>query len=266
MALADDIKTRAAPTLGQRLARAWDSDIAWSFRHSPVTVVAAIVMTVCILLAASFCANWIAPHNAFDPAAPQPARTPIKPAGLDARHGAREHRVHARHRRSGPRPAVGHPVRRARVAASSGFSSATISRHAAGGRRSGSSGGVSGRGARTACIMRICRHPADSFPAILIALLVFGVARGVIAARSPSRADRAISVRDRRHRPQSNWAQYRPHGAWLDAWSSATRNMCRPRASWAAQPRASSCCSHVLPNVTGAGAGDGDDQPGASRS
>ena len=49
-----------------RLARAWDSDIAWSFRHSPVAVVAAVVALV-IILAAAF-APLIAPYDPFDPA------------------------------------------------------------------------------------------------------------------------------------------------------------------------------------------------------
>ncbi len=54
-------------TLRARLAKAWDSDLAWSFRHSPVAIVAT-AMTV-LLLTASLCAGWIAPQNAFDPAA-----------------------------------------------------------------------------------------------------------------------------------------------------------------------------------------------------
>ena len=48
-----------------RLARWWDSDIAWSFRRSPVTVVAAFVVVV-MSLAALF-APWIAPYDPFDP-------------------------------------------------------------------------------------------------------------------------------------------------------------------------------------------------------
>ena len=47
-------------------ARAWDSDIAWSFRHSPLAIVAALVSLV-IILAAIF-APWLAPHDPFNPA------------------------------------------------------------------------------------------------------------------------------------------------------------------------------------------------------
>src|SRR5882757_5925705 len=52
--------------LGTRLWRAWDSDIAWSFRHSPVAIMAALVAVV-LLLSALF-APLIAPQNAFDAA------------------------------------------------------------------------------------------------------------------------------------------------------------------------------------------------------
>src|SRR5258708_13797723 len=53
-----------APRLRARLAAAWDSDLAYSFRHSPVTVVAALV-TVVFFAGAGF-APWLAPHNPFD--------------------------------------------------------------------------------------------------------------------------------------------------------------------------------------------------------
>ncbi|MFU8897973.1 MAG: ABC transporter permease [Roseinatronobacter sp.] len=49
-----------------RVARAWDSDIAYSFRKSPLAIVAAAV-SLLIILAAIF-APWIAPHDPFNPA------------------------------------------------------------------------------------------------------------------------------------------------------------------------------------------------------
>ncbi|MCD1626251.1 MAG: ABC transporter permease [Paracoccaceae bacterium] len=49
-----------------RFARIWDSDIAWSFRHSPVAIVATIVALIIIL--AAVLAPWIAPYNPFDSA------------------------------------------------------------------------------------------------------------------------------------------------------------------------------------------------------
>ena len=46
------------------LARAWDSDIAYSFRQSPVAIVAAVVAFV--LIFSALFAQWVAPHNPFD--------------------------------------------------------------------------------------------------------------------------------------------------------------------------------------------------------
>jgi len=47
------------------LSRAWDSDIAWSFRNSPVAMVSAVVFLILVLSA--LLAPLIAPYNPFDP-------------------------------------------------------------------------------------------------------------------------------------------------------------------------------------------------------
>lgn len=49
-----------------RFARFWDSDFAWNFRRSPVAVVSFVV--VCILVLSAVFAPLIAPYNPFDPA------------------------------------------------------------------------------------------------------------------------------------------------------------------------------------------------------
>jgi peptide/nickel transport system permease protein len=46
------------------IARAWDGDVAYSFRKSPVAIVATVIAAV-MILSATF-ANWVAPHNPFD--------------------------------------------------------------------------------------------------------------------------------------------------------------------------------------------------------
>ncbi|MFZ4709479.1 MAG: ABC transporter permease, partial [Zwartia sp.] len=46
------------------LAKFWDGDLAWSWRHTPVAVVATVLLA--ILLIASFGADVLAPHNPFD--------------------------------------------------------------------------------------------------------------------------------------------------------------------------------------------------------
>ena len=47
-----------------RGARAWNSDLLYSFRRSPVTVVAAGLTLLCV--GGALLAPWIAPHNPFD--------------------------------------------------------------------------------------------------------------------------------------------------------------------------------------------------------
>ncbi len=48
-----------------RIARGWDSDLAWSFRHSPVAIVSAAV--VVLLVMGALLAPWITPHDPFNP-------------------------------------------------------------------------------------------------------------------------------------------------------------------------------------------------------
>ena len=48
------------------LRRAWEHDLAWSFRHSPVTILAAFLTLVCV--GSALFAPWVAPHNPFDSA------------------------------------------------------------------------------------------------------------------------------------------------------------------------------------------------------
>jgi peptide/nickel transport system permease protein len=54
----------APPALGERIAAAWHGDVAYSFRRSPVAMASAVVLFVC--LAAALFAPWVAPHNPFD--------------------------------------------------------------------------------------------------------------------------------------------------------------------------------------------------------
>ena len=51
----------------QALKRFFDGDLWYSFSHSPIVILSAVV-TLVIILAATF-APWIAPHNPFDLAA-----------------------------------------------------------------------------------------------------------------------------------------------------------------------------------------------------
>ncbi|MFC6673639.1 hypothetical protein [Marinobacterium aestuariivivens] len=63
-----------------------DSDIFYSFRHSRLTVVAALV-TLVLVLAALF-APWIAPHNPFDVATLSLMDSELPPVWMEGATGA----------------------------------------------------------------------------------------------------------------------------------------------------------------------------------
>jgi len=223
-------------TLRARLAKAWDSDLAWSFRHSPVAIVAA-TMTV-LLLTASLCANWIAPQDAFDPAAINLLDAYTKPGDT----GMGSNTVFWLGTDNQGRDLFSAILYGSRVSLFVGFLSVAFSVVMGVGL-----GLVSGYvGGRTdAFIMRVADIQL-SFPAILIALLFFGVARGLIP---PSHHEQmaiwvlivAIGL--------SNWAQYARtvRGSTMvernKEYVQAARVMGRPALFIMAR--------HVLPNVTG---------------
>lgn len=194
------IPANAAPAPAPALrpgfvARSWDSDIIWSFRHSPVAIVSAVVALV-LILAAVF-APLIAPQNPFDP------------AQLDLSDGFSEPMV--------PNEITGRifvlgtdPQGRdmfsailygSRVSLLVGFASVIFSMTI--GITLGLMAGYLG-GRVEALIMRIADVQL-SFPAILVALLVFGVARGVIP---PSQQEDATLIVLIVAIGISNWAQY----------------------------------------------------------
>ncbi|MGN6469196.1 MAG: ABC transporter permease [Rhizobiaceae bacterium] len=58
-----EVPAEAPPSLARRFI---DSDLFYSFRRSPLTILAALVTLILIL--AAVLAPWVAPHNPFDPA------------------------------------------------------------------------------------------------------------------------------------------------------------------------------------------------------
>jgi peptide/nickel transport system permease protein len=62
-ATGDAALAAGAPARG-RWASWWDSDIAYGFRRSPVAILSAVVLAVCI--GGALLAPWLAPHNPFD--------------------------------------------------------------------------------------------------------------------------------------------------------------------------------------------------------
>ena len=177
-----------------RFQRIWDSDIFHSFRRSPVTVVAAIVTLVMVM--ASLLAPWIAPYDPFNPASLNlmDGFTPPMSESMMGNYFllGSDHQG---------RDVLSTILYGSRISLFVGIS-ATLFAMAMGislGLLAGYRGGTI-----DAVIMRVADIQL-SFPAILIALLIFGIARGIIP---PSQQENmavwvliiAIGL--------SNWAQF----------------------------------------------------------
>ena len=180
--------------LKAKLWRAWDSDLAWNYRHSPVAIGASLTTALILLLA--LLAPWVAPQNAFDPGAIRLEDGFIEPMQRSAT-GA----LHVLGTDSQGRDLWSAILYGSRVSLLVGFASVAFSM-----LLGVSLGLISGFvGGRTdAIIMRIADVQL-SFPAILIALLVFGVGRGLI---HPSQHEQMAVIVLIIAIGLSNWAQY----------------------------------------------------------
>ena len=148
------------------LRRVWDHDLAWSFRRSPVTVVAAALTLVSV--AAAVFAPWLAPQNPFDLAAldlNEAFKPPAWSEGGDPRYFFGTDNQ--------GRDLLSTIMHGARI--SLGIGLASVAFAMALGVALGLVSGYFG-GKIDAVIMRVADVQL-SFPAILIALLIDGVAR-----------------------------------------------------------------------------------------
>ena len=220
---------------GAKLYRAWDSDIAWSFRHSPVAIAAALVVTILLLAAAL--APWIAPQNAFDAASLNLMDGFTRPGEVSM-----SGRMFTLGSDDQGRDVLSAILFGSRVSLLVGFASVMFS--IAIGVTLGLTAGYIG-GRTDAIIMRIADIQL-SFPAILIALLVFGVARGLIAPQYHEQAAVVVLIVAI---GLSNWAAYARtvRGSTLveknKDYVMSARVMGRSPLAIMGQ--------HVLPNVTG---------------
>jgi peptide/nickel transport system permease protein len=159
----------------------WDSDILYSFRRSPLTIAAALATLVCVGGAAF--APWVAPHNPFDlasvslldafsPPAWEDGGNPVYPLGTDDQG----------------RDILSTIIYGARISLGVGIASVVFSM-ILGVSLGLLSGYVGGR--LDAFIMRLADIQL-SFPAILIALLIDGLAR--VALPAQLHADIAVYV------------------------------------------------------------------------
>ncbi|HBI83018.1 ABC transporter permease [Orrella sp. NBD-18] len=147
----------------------WNGDLAWSWRHQPVAIIATIMLAV--LLVASFGAGWIAPHNPFDLATID-LMDALKPPVWDAEGSAK----YLLGTDSQGRDLLSALMYGTRVSLLIGLASVLGAMLM--GIVLGLISGYAG-GRVDALIMRIADVQL-SFPAILIALLIDGVARAVV--------------------------------------------------------------------------------------
>ena len=177
------------------LKRAWESDLAFDFRRSPVAMVATFVTLVIIL--AALLAPLIAPQDAFNPGALKlddgflPPMNPSSDGKL----------LHILGTDSQGRDVLSAILYGSRVSLLVGFASVAFSMTL--GVTLGLVAGFAG-GRTDAVIMRIADIQL-SFPAILIALLVFGIGRGLIP---PSQHEEMAVVVLIIAIGLSHWAQY----------------------------------------------------------
>lgn len=148
------------------LRRAWDHDLAWSFRHSPVALVAAFLTAVCV--GGALFAPWLAPHDPFDSATLNLSDGFTPPAWTE--HGTTKYLLGTDDQ---GRDVLSTIMYGARISLGVGLASVLLS--AALGVSLGLLSGYLG-GRLDAFIMRVADIQL-SFPAILIALLIDGVAR-----------------------------------------------------------------------------------------
>jgi peptide/nickel transport system permease protein len=159
------VTSPAAPGL---FGRAWNSDIGYSFRHSPVAVGAALVAFVCIFSAVF--ANWVAPHHPFDLATLE-----LGDAFLPPRWAEGGNPKYLLGTDDQGRDIFSALMYGARVSLLVGVASVALS-IVIGVSLGLFSGFVGGR--IDAFIMRVC-DVVLSFPAILVALLIAGVGRAM---------------------------------------------------------------------------------------
>ena len=154
--------------MGSRMQRFFDSDLWFSFRTSPVAVVAAMVAVLCAFCA--FFAPWVAPYDPFDLAALDLSDARLPPAWAD--EGQARYLLGTDDQ---GRDILSALMYGARISLLVGLASVLLS-VLVGVSLGLLSGFVGGR--VDALIMRTC-DVMLSFPSILVALLIDGVGRAL---------------------------------------------------------------------------------------
>jgi len=176
------------------LARVWDSDIAYSFRQSPVAIGATVVALVMVLSAVF--AAWVAPHNPFDLATLNLLDASLPPAWEEG--GQPQFLLGTDDQGRDVYSAILYGMQ---ISLAIGAASVALS-IVLGVGLGLLSGYVGGR--VDAFIMRVC-DVMLSFPAILVALLIDGVARAALPRESHSEVAYVVLVLAI---ALSGWVQY----------------------------------------------------------
>ena len=150
------------------LQRFFGGDVWYSFRTSPVAILAAVMAFVCIF--AAVFAGWVAPHNPFDLATLELGDARLPPAWME--EGSSKYLLGTDGQ---GRDILSALMYGARISLFVGFASVALSMLI--GVSLGLLAGFLG-GRLDALLMRVC-DVMLSFPAILIALLIDGVGRAM---------------------------------------------------------------------------------------
>ena len=217
------------------LRRAWSHDLAWSFRRSPVAILAALLTLVCV--GGAVFAPWLAPHNPFDSAALNLSDGFMPPAWTEAGRA-----MYLLGTDNQGRDVLSAIMYGARISLGVGVAAVLFSMVLGVGLGL-ASGYVGGR--LDAFIMRVADVQL-SFPAILIALLIDGVARVALPREAQDEIAvyvliLAIGV--------SGWVQY---ARTVRGSTLVERNKEYVQAARViGRSSASIMLRHVLPNVMG---------------
>jgi peptide/nickel transport system permease protein len=164
----DNMSTATTPTAPGAMARFFDSDIWFSFRSSPMAIVAAVIAALCIFC--SLFAPWVSPHNPFDLATLNLSDARLPPAWQDG--GSTKYLLGTDDQ---GRDILSALFYGARISLFVGLASVLLSMLMGVGL--GLLSGFIG-GKVDAFIMRVC-DVMLSFPSILVALLIDGVGRAM---------------------------------------------------------------------------------------
>ena len=216
------------------LARMGDTDIGYSFRHSPVAMAAALVAFTCLFCA--LFANVVAPHNPFDLATLELSDARLPPVWQEG--GKTSYLLGTDDQ---GRDILSALMFGARISLLVGLASVLLS--VALGVGLGLVAGFFG-GALDAFIMRLC-DVMLSFPAILVALLIAGVGRAMFPNADESLAFGVLIILI----SLTGWVQYARTVRGSTMVERGKEYVQAARVTGVAPVRI--MARHVLPNVLG---------------